>query len=115
MSSQITILNILFRGLLNDYDEYDDDDSEDLDFGVIDSLAEGMKDELNLLQPYRFPSLQLEYLGDSGDIELIFKFRTNWMDREADLQDYVDEVQATIESTMNLIINEKESLGYTTQ
>ncbi|MHA2027870.1 MAG: hypothetical protein ACW99A_00145 [Candidatus Kariarchaeaceae archaeon] len=112
MSSQITILNILFRGILNDFDE---DEEDDFEFGVIDAKTDELKDELNSLQPYRFPSLELEYLGNSGDVELIFKFRTNWMDREADLEDYIDEVQTVIESGMDMIINEKQMLGYTTQ
>ncbi|MCE7737681.1 MAG: hypothetical protein GPJ54_22510 [Candidatus Heimdallarchaeota archaeon] len=114
MSSQLTTLNILFRGLLNDYGDYDDDDDE-LDFGEIDSKANEIKHELDSIQPYRYPQLQLEDLGESGNVELIFKFRTTWMDREADLQDYLDEVQATIESRLDMIITERESLGITTR
>ena len=112
MSSLITTLNILFRGLLNEYDEDDDDE---IDFGILDSKADEIKEELNHIQPYRYPALQLEYLDDGGNVELIFKFRTNWMDREADLQDYLDEVQTSIESRLDMIITEKESLGFTTQ
>jgi len=111
MSSQIATLNILFRGLLNDFE--DDDDDDEIDIGDIDSKADEIKMELDSIQPYRFPTLQVEDLSETGNIELIFKFRTTWMDREADLQDYLDEVQSTIESRLDMMITERESLGIT--
>ena len=114
MSSQVTLLNVLFRGLLNEYDE-DDEDDDEYDISVIESKTNEVRNEIDKLQPYRYPSLSLEYYGDMGHIELIFKFRITWMDRESDMQDYMDEVEQTIESGLNMIINERESLGYTTK
>ncbi len=114
MSSQITILNVLFRGLMNDYDD-DEEEDEDEEMSIIESKTHEIKDEIDRLQPYRYPALSLEYYGDLGHIELVFKFRITWMDRDSDMNDYLDDVQNTIESGMNMIINERESLGYTTQ
>lgn len=114
MSSQITVLNVLFRGLMNEYDD-DEEEDEDEEMSIIESKTHEIIDEISRLQPYRYPSLSLEYYGDQGHIELVFKFRITWMDRESDMNDYLDDVQNTIESGMNMIVNERESLGYTTR
>jgi len=109
MSSSITSLHVLFRGIITDFEEDDDDD--EIDLGYLDSKAHELQDELNRIQPYRFPSLQMDYLGITGDIELIFKFRITWMDRQADIDDYLDEVEVIVENGMNALLNEREILG----
>ncbi|MHA2249820.1 MAG: hypothetical protein ACXAD7_05630 [Candidatus Kariarchaeaceae archaeon] len=110
MSSSTTRYHVLFRGLLN---EYDDDDEEELEFGEVDSRAFALQEELNSLEPNRDPKLEVDYLGINGDIELLFNCKTTWIDRGADMEDYIDKVQETIENGLNMIINEKEFLGYT--
>jgi hypothetical protein len=102
-------LYILFRGLLNSYGQ--DDDEDDLEFGEIDAKAFDQAAEINRLQPNRDPRLELDYLGDSGHLELIFNFRTTWIDRESDVEDYLDDVQGVIENGMDMIITEREMLG----
>ena len=98
---------VLFRGLVNDFD----DDFNEIDLSEMDTRAFGMRDTLNALQPNRDPNLEVDYLGITGDIELIFNFTTTWMDRESDLADYLDDVESEIENEMDLLINEREHLG----
>jgi len=105
MSSSNTV-HVLFRGLVKDIDE--DDMEDELEFGDFDSQIFGLSGEIDRLQPNRFPHLELDYLGNSGDAELIFRFKITWMDREADMEDYLDEVQDVIENDLNMLVNERE-------
>lgn len=114
MSESYAISNVMFRGILNNFDE-DDDDDDEIDIGELDARATGLITELNRIQPYRFPRLQTDYLGNNGDAELIFKFRITWMDRTSDLENYLDDVQSTIENGLDILIHERESLGITTE
>jgi hypothetical protein len=102
-------LYILFRGILNIYNQ--DNDEDELEFGEIDAKAFDLASEINRIQPNRDPRLELDYLGDSGHLELIFNFRTTWMDRESDVEDYLDDVQEVVENGMDMIITEREMLG----
>lgn len=98
----------LMRGLLNNYDDYYD---EEVDFGELDARAFNLRRELDKLQPNRDPQLELEYLGVSGDLELMFNFRITWMDRESDIEEFLEESQEVIENGMDMIVTEKQILG----
>ncbi len=108
MSSTQSRLHVLYRGLLNEFDE---DEDEELDFGELDVKTYNLQSELNRLQPNRDPRLETDYLGISGDVELLFNCRISWMDRDADVEDYLDNVQESIENELDMIISEREYLG----
>jgi hypothetical protein len=95
--------------MLNSFDQ--DEEEDELEFGEIDAKAFDQASEINRLQPNRDPRLELDYLGNSGHLELIFNFRTTWIDRESDIEDYLDDVQEVIENGMDMIITEREMLG----
>ena len=103
--TSVYIGNVLFRGYLSDEDD-------ERDFGEIDSDAHFAQSELNLIRPHKNPSLALDYLGISGEVELIYRFKVTWDERESDIQDYLDEVQESIENLLFIIISEREFLGY---
>ena len=103
--SSSTAVHVLFRGLVKDFDE--DDMEDEIEFGEFDAQVFGVAGEIDRLQPNRFPHLELDYLGNSGDVEMIFRFKVTWMDREADMEDYLDEVQDLIENNLNMLINER--------
>ncbi len=105
MSSSNTVY-VLFRGILKDFDE--DDMEDEIDFGEFDSHVFSTAGEIDRLQPNRFPYLELDYLGNSGDAEMIFRFKITWMDREADMEDYLDEVQDLLENNLNMLMNERQ-------
>jgi len=104
MFARVYYQNTLFRGQLNDLDS-------ELDFGDVDTRVFELTSDVNALQPNRYPQLKLDYLGVTGEIEIIFTFRTTWEDRQADISHYHDEVQEVIENGLNCIITEIESLG----
>ncbi|MDH5402718.1 MAG: hypothetical protein OEZ01_04540 [Candidatus Heimdallarchaeota archaeon] len=107
MSSVIYIHYTIFKGLLNQTD----DDEDELDFGEFDTKAHSISQNLDKIQPHRFPELETDYLGSNGDVDLIFNFRITWMDRESDIEDYLDDVQQTIENELELLIFERQNLG----
>ena len=98
----------LFRAILNDYDEYE----SDIEIGDLDAQADSLREEFDTIEPYRDPRLEVDNLGLSGDVELIFHFKTNWMDRTSDIEQYLDDVQEIIENDMDLLVTEREPLGY---
>ncbi len=100
--------HILFRGELSDNDE-------DIDFGELDTRVFELTSEVDHLQPNRYPQLRLDYLGVTGEIEIIFSYRKTWEDRDSDLLDYQDEVQEVIENGIGCIISERENLGITSE
>lgn len=112
MSLSITIYNVLFRGEIIDMEDFEEED-EELDFGEMASKVSELATEINTLQPYREPAIELDQLGAEGDFELIFQFRISWMDRDADVEDYLDEVQEVIENHLEAEIIEREGLGIT--
>ena len=98
----------LFRGLLNDYDEYE----SDIDMGELDSQAYSLQSDLDRLQPYRDPKLNVDYLGITGEVEMLFNFKITWMDRDSDIEIFLDDVQEVIENSMDLLITERQGLGF---
>ena len=98
---------VLFRGLVNDFD----DEFNDLDLAELDARAYNSQETLNRIQPNRDPQLEVDYLGVAGHVELIFNFKTTWMDRESDVADYLDDVQTEVENELDLLISEVETLG----
>jgi len=98
---------VLFRGIVNDFD----DEYNEVDLAELDARAYNMRSTINHIEPNRDPHLEVDYLGISGNIELIFNFRTTWMDRQSDLADYLDDVQSEIENEMDLLITDREMLG----
>ncbi len=98
----------MFRGIVND-----SDNNEDIDFSELDNRAFTLQSEINKIEPNRNPQLELDYLGINNDFELIFSFNTTWMDRSADIEEYLDKVQDEIENGMDVIVTEREFLGYT--
>lgn len=98
---------VLLRGIVNDFD----DEYTDIDLAEMDTRAYGMRQTLDKIQPNRDPQLEVDYLGITGDIEMIYNFKTTWMDREGDLYDYLDDVQSEIESEMEVLITERQMLG----
>ena len=104
--SGIYFTNILFRGILNE-------DDDELDFGEVDTIIETTTPEIDKIQPGRLPQLKLDYLGISGEVEILLRFKVTWEDRGSDLENYLDEVQATIEGGINGSIYEREQLGIT--
>lgn len=105
-SSQYRLL-ASFKGILNNYEELEDD----IDLGDLDASAYNLREDIDRLQPNRDPSLEFDYLGLSGDVELIFNCRITWMDRESDIEDYLDEVQGVIENGLDILIYERQVLG----
>jgi hypothetical protein len=97
----------MFRGIVNEFE----DEFNEVDLPELDSQAFGLKETLDAIQPNRDTQLDVDYLGITGDIELIFNFKTNWMDRDSDLGDYLDDVESEIENGMNLVISDREILG----
>ena len=98
---------VLFRGIVNEFE----DEFNEIDLPELDSRAYSLKQSLDRIQPNRDTSLEVDYLGITGDVELIFNFKTTWMDRESDLVEYLDDVGEEIENGLNLIITEREILG----
>ncbi|MHA2092639.1 MAG: hypothetical protein ACW98K_17475 [Candidatus Kariarchaeaceae archaeon] len=113
MSSPYTRFHVLFRGLLNEIE--DDEEDEEVELGELDANAYDLRNELNLIQPNRDPKLTVDYLGIDGNVEMLFNYRITWIDRDADIQDYLDEAQGIIENGMDVLINEREFLGYTSE
>jgi hypothetical protein len=107
MSGTIYDNNILFRATLNDID-----DEDDLDFGELDTQAFNIQQDIDKIEPNREPRLELDYLGNNADIELIYRYITTWLDRDADMNDYLDKVENEIENGLNVIVTEREVLGY---
>lgn len=101
--------NVMFKGFLNE----NDDDEEEVDFGEFDTNAFFLQKDLELIEPNRDPKLETEYLGNNGEFELLFTHKTTWLDRDADIEDYLEKVQEEIENSLNVIIEETEKLGYT--
>ncbi len=97
----------MFRGLINNYD----DEYEKMELSEIDSNAYNCISELNKIEPHRDPNLSVDYFGISGDLEMIFNFKSTWMDRESDIGDYIDKVQTEVENLLNVIISEIEYIG----
>lgn len=95
---------ILFRGNLID-------DTDDPDFGEIDTLASYANDELDKIAPNRNPDLRLDYLGITGEVEFIYTFRITFQDRDSDVEDYLDDIQESIEGQLPVVIYEREPLG----
>jgi hypothetical protein len=104
---------VLYRGLLNEIE--DDEEDEEVELGELDANAYDLRNELNLIQPNRDPKLTVDYLGIDGNVEMLFNYRITWIDRDSDIQDYLDEVQEIIENGMDMIISEREFLGYTSE
>lgn len=103
--------NTLFRGILND-DLLEQLEDDDLSFEEFDTRVYNMQPDLNRIEPNREVRVETEYLGNNGEVEIIFSCRTTWMDRESDLIDYLDKVQETLENDLEILISEKEFLGY---
>ena len=106
--SQTLDLHVLFRGYINE-DSLDDDEP---DFADFDTKAFGLQSDLDRLEPNRDPRLETEYIGNNGEFELKFVFLTTWLDRDADVEDYLDRVQNEIENGLDVIVTEREKLGY---
>jgi hypothetical protein len=87
------------------------DETEEIEFGELDTQVYDLNDQINLIQPYRNPDLRLDYLGVTGEVELIYIFRVTFQDRDSDVNDYLDEVEKTIEDNIEINIFEREPLG----
>ncbi|MCY3412959.1 MAG: hypothetical protein INQ03_15075 [Candidatus Heimdallarchaeota archaeon] len=97
----------IFKGELNENDE-----DEELDMAEFDSKVFSLQEDINRIEPNRDPRLETEYLGNNGECEIHFTFFTSWMDREADIEDYLDHVQDELENQLDIIIIERDNLGY---
>ncbi len=83
-------------------------DIEEIDENEINVRIWTAEEELSK-GSLRKPRLEINFYDElQGSVELLFTFRINWQDREADIDEYVEHAISTIEGVASIIIDEHE-------
>ncbi len=94
-------VHMVLRGYVrSDIDYIDEDELNVRIWTAEEELSRGS---------FRKPRLELNFYDElQGSVELLFFFRITWQDRAADIDEYVEQAIATIESVALIIIEEHE-------
>lgn len=84
-------------------------DVDHVDYDELDVRIWNAEEELAKQTRWRKPRLELNYYDEfHGLVEVLFIFRITWQDRQADIDEYVEEAMKTIESITSMIVDEYE-------
>ena len=82
-------------------------DLEEKRYEDIDVLVWSAEEEIKKINPLRTPRLELSFFDElNGYVEIIFIFKITWQDRQADIEEYVDEAIKEFENVTGIIIDE---------
>ncbi|MCG3218846.1 MAG: hypothetical protein KAR35_07550 [Candidatus Heimdallarchaeota archaeon] len=88
------------------------DNFENIDEFEFDARVLASKNGISDINPYRFPSLESNYFGESY-VELIFSFRISYKDKSPEINEYLNECADIMQDTVGMMVDEIDFEGIT--